>query len=289
MADRIFQLESGRDLSLSAAGDPVARRLVFICLPMGLAGGFDPDPIVTDRSGVHIVYVDRPGYASSGGLSGDEESRVETFADDLAEYIRRSERMADEVSRVDFGTVGVVGWGFGAQVALSLAARHSDLVDRVAAVGAPAPHRSSLRSPDDFALEARKAEKTVSATEDVLDAQSWQRLDALGIEDDDPALVLAGLVSRLERGIADGARQGAAGVAGDIVAASDHSWAGELGSVGARVRFFVGEGDPVANGDDAAWFAKRIAGSETVTVPGAGRLVVASAWADVLEFVSETD
>jgi pimeloyl-ACP methyl ester carboxylesterase len=289
VADRIFQLESGRGVSLSAAGDPVARRLVFVCLPMGLAGGFDPDPIVTDRAGVHIVYVDRPGYASSDALEGDEEPRVETFADDLAEYIRRSERMADEVSRVDFGAVGVVGWGFGGQVALSLAARHPDLVDRVAVVSTPAPHRSPLRSPDDFALEARKPGKTVASTSEKLDAQSWQRLDALGIAEDDPALDLPGLVSRLERGIADGARQGAAGVAGDIVAASDHSWASELGSVDASVRFFVGGADPLTDSDDAAWLAKRVPGSEVVTVDGAGRLVAATSWADVLEFVATTD
>ncbi|RKR74868.1 hypothetical protein [Frondihabitans australicus] len=47
MADRILALSSGRGLGFSASGDALARRLVVFCLPTGMAGAFDPDPLIT--------------------------------------------------------------------------------------------------------------------------------------------------------------------------------------------------------------------------------------------------
>lgn len=286
MADRLFRLNSGRSVSLSLAGDPLAPRLVFLCLPMGLAGAFDPDPTVTATWGVHLITVDGPGYASSSPLSDDELPGVEIRADDVAEYFTHAEKTAEEVTRTDFGSIGVIGWGAGGHVALSLAARHPQLVDRVALVGSPAPKRSPLRRADDAYLETRKPRPTVAETADELAGHPWQRIDALGIGDDDPALALPGLVSRLERSMSEAATQGTVGVAADLVAGRSDSWASELSAITADTTLFYGADDTFADERDGKWFAKRIAGAEVVTLPGAGHLAIASEWKRILAHVA---
>ncbi|WKK72245.1 hypothetical protein Q0F99_04400 [Rathayibacter oskolensis] len=51
MANHRFELRSGRGIGVSAAGDPIADRLVVFCHPTPGAGGFDPDPLVTGPGG----------------------------------------------------------------------------------------------------------------------------------------------------------------------------------------------------------------------------------------------
>lgn len=289
MADRIFALESGRGISLSSSGDSLSRRMVFLFLPTGAAGSFDPDPIVTDSWGVRLMVIDRPGYASSAPLPDGETPGVEGPADDVAEYVRRSEASAEKVSKADFGSVGVVGWGTGAPFALAFAARHPDLVDLVAIAGAPAPRRSKLRTRGDGEVDTielgRRA--TVQSAAEALEGRPWNRVDALGIADDDSALSsIQGLTLRLDRTVQEASTQGSVGVATDLIALADDSWAAELSKVTEQTLIVRGELDPVTDADDAKWFARRLAGSEVVTVPDAGHLVIASAWERILAHVA---
>lgn len=294
MADRQFILESGRRLGLSAFGDPVARRLVVLCHPTPGAGGFDPDPLVTGPWGVHLLQLDRPGYGVSSELGEQDDVSVEGRADDLAEYITRSESTAKETQRVDFGAVGVVGWGTGGAFALSLAARHPDLVDRVTVVGTSAPRRRKPVDPDSYAAEfwdigrARTVDDAVQA----LDALSVDDLAALGIATDDPALTSgteieqAGLRTRIARMLEEASLHGNLGIATDLLALRDHGWADDLGRITASVQLVYGADDPVADVSDGHWFAKRIPDSRVIRVENAGRLAIAAEWGRILEHVA---
>lgn len=291
MADRLFTLDSGRGLGISASGDPVARRLVLVCHPTPGAGGFDPDPVVTGSWGVHLLSIDRPGYGVSEALPPFPSPTIEDRADDLAEYVRRSEDTAEKVNRVDFGAVGVVGWGTGGAVALSFAARNPDLVDRAAIVGTPAPRSSRLRKHNETALEARSlsGNADVAATIESLSSGAWSRPDALGIHGDDPALQKAGVDLRLQHMLDEAVLHGPAGIATDLVALQDHSWAAAsaLGEITASVKLVYGDDDPVASADvDGHWFGSRVPDSSVVRVAGAGRLAIVSAWSQILSHVA---
>jgi pimeloyl-ACP methyl ester carboxylesterase len=93
------------------------------------AGTFDPGPAETAARTVDLIAVDRPGYGGSEALDAGEWLSVDRGADDVAEVLR--ERGTNRVS--------VAGWSAGGRIALALAARHPDLVDRVAVIATPAP------------------------------------------------------------------------------------------------------------------------------------------------------
>ncbi|NQX37180.1 alpha/beta fold hydrolase [Herbiconiux sp. VKM Ac-2851] len=251
---------------MSAAGDPLARRLVLLCHPTPGAGQFDPDPVVTSRWGAHLLMLDRPGYGSTPPHSDDEPHTIQHRADDLAEFLQQSEKTARSAGGTTFGPVGVVGWGTGGMVALSLAARYPDLVDRVATVNTAAPNGFTF----------------VPGTE-ALPPYSWS---SLFISDDDPALAMRGLGNRLDRMLSEAGLQGSAGLDSDREMLADHHWARELGRITADVRLIYGDDETNALIDDGHWYRRRIRRSRTVRVPGQGALTIAAHWARILDHVA---
>jgi pimeloyl-ACP methyl ester carboxylesterase len=108
-------------------GGDGARTVVF-CHPAPGSGAFDPDPAATAERGVTLIGVDRPGYGGSTPVH-DSWATVASAADDIA----------DVLDSLGVGPVGLAGWSAGGRVALALAARRPELVDRVAVVATPAP------------------------------------------------------------------------------------------------------------------------------------------------------
>ncbi|RKR73294.1 alpha/beta fold hydrolase [Frondihabitans australicus] len=289
MADRIFALSSGRGVAFSASGDALARRLVVFCLPTGMAGAFDPDPLITDTWGVRLITLDRPGYGSSAVLPLGEAPSIDGRTDDVAEYIQTAETVADEVSKADFGKIGVIGWGAGAEFAAALAARHPELVDRLALVAPRAPHhagRDERHSGLVEALRARPGHSVEAVATEIADT-GWADLSSVGIADDDPAYdTNAGLRHRLERSVAEAATQGSLGVAGDLIAFRDSSWHSGVGDVTADTLIVTGATDDSVDEKQARWYGSRIAGAEMVSVPEAGHLVIATEWDRILRHVA---
>lgn len=285
MANHRVVLDSGRGLGISAAGDPVSRRLVVFCHPTPGAGGFDPKPTVTSASGAHLLSLDRPGYGASDPLPEADQPRVQQRADDLAEILQKSEASAGRAG-TDFGSVGVVGWSSGGAVALSLAARHPHLVDRLAIVGTAAPS-SAARAYDSQALDLMIAG---IADRDDLAIQITGRdpfsLRSLGVAEHDPAFAIPGLDRRVERMLTDAAAQGTIGIATDLIAARDTSWVRQLRHVTADTILVYGTADPVAGRADGQWFQRHVPGARLAMVQNAGHLAVASVWERIMDHVA---
>jgi pimeloyl-ACP methyl ester carboxylesterase len=275
VANNMVTLRSGRSLGLSATGDPIARRLVLFCHPTPGAGLFDPDPVITSKWGVHVVMLDRPGYGPTP-LEGDEGAdargrggeppTIQHRADDLAEYLQSAADAARGAGGVAFGSVGVVGWGTGGMVALSLAGRHPELVDRVATVNTAAPHGLTF----DPAVQA---------------LAPFSR-ESLFILPDDPALERPGLGNRIDRMLIEAGRHGSDGVESDRRMLADHGWTRDLGRIRAHVKLIHGDDDPNSDIEDGRWYRRRIRRADTVRVPDEGALAIATRWRRILNHVA---
>src|SRR5687767_15678689 len=146
-----FVLESGRRVAVhrtttGAAWVPARgrsrgaeERVVVLCHSAPGAGIFDPDPAETRARNVRLLSVDRPGYGGSHPVAAGAWATVASAADDLAVVLDglHGER------------AGVVGWSAGGRVALALAARRPDLVDRVVVMATPAPNEAVKWIPDE--------------------------------------------------------------------------------------------------------------------------------------------
>lgn len=264
MAHHMTTLPSGAAVGFSAAGDPLSQRLVLFCLPTPGAGIFDPDPIVTNTWGVHLVSLDRPGYGSTPAGTG--VSLIQDRADDLAAFLGASRDAARSSGATVFGPAGVVGWGTGGMVALSLAARHPELIDRVAAFQTAAPQG--------FAFDPS------------LQALPPFGMPALGIPSDDPLLERPGLRNRLERMLESAGEQGDAGTSWDRKALADHSWTSELGGVEADVRLIYADDMGDVDRNDGAWYRRRIPSARIVRVSSGGALALVTEWDRILAHVA---
>ncbi len=265
MAHHLTTLPSGDTVGFSAAGDPMAERLVLFCLPTPGAGLFDPDPIVTNTWGVHLVSIDRPGYGSTPlGLHGGVT--IQDRADDLAAFLTASRESAQSSGATVFGPVGIVGWGTGGMVALSMAARHPHLVDRVATFQTAAPHGFTF----DPSMQARPP----------------FGLPALGIPSDDALLERPGLRNRLQRMLDDAAEQGDHGTEQDRAALADKSWSRELGAIRAEVRLIYADDMTYVDRNDGHWYRNRIPSARVVGVSSGGALALVTEWDRILAHVA---
>ncbi|HEX4443632.1 MAG TPA: alpha/beta fold hydrolase [Galbitalea sp.] len=290
MAHHYFELESGRKLGISALGEPTATRLVVLCLPTPGAGPFDPDPEATIASGVRVIEIDRPGYGGSDPLPNGTEPTVEGFADDIAEYLQRVERVADEITGIQFGTVGIVGWSFGGAIATSFAARHPQLTDCVVIIGSPDPHtlRKGQRYSAISELRKHGIEKSFNSLRASIRDDGPPSLFSLGVDGADPALAPLGVRGRLERMLENAWMQDGHGIAADRLAVRTDKWADVVGRLDVPALLLYGCQDAVASESDAKWYAKRFHDPVIMSVPDEGHLVLLTHWHQVLEFVTKS-
>jgi pimeloyl-ACP methyl ester carboxylesterase len=277
-------LRSGRHVALRRLAEGGSGRTVVFCHPAPGAGTFDPDPEQTVLRDVTLLAVDRPGYGESDPVAPDEWATVDKAADDLAEVLTAVDAFAG-------GPVGVVGWSAGGRVALALAARRPDLVERVVVFGTPAPERDVpwLPSPVGDWLEALHDQPPAAvhaglgelfAAVAAYEPGSLRPLDLLGGVDLDSASLNAvpGSRQRLQEMLAGAFAQGTAGLAADVAGYGLRSWGFEPAAVHAKTLLLYGSRDPYAANRHATWWQRRLGQARMEMAPGAGPLALVRFW-----------
>lgn len=287
-------LESGRGIAVYCLAAPAyadviaGERIVVLCHGAPGAGAFDPSPAHTRARGVTLLSVDRPGYGGSDPIDEGRWATVASAADDLAAVL----------DRLGASRVGVVGWSAGGRVALALAARHPDLVDRVAVVATPAPDAEvpwvspaqraaldRLRTREPGSVHAALADQLGSLVPG--DPSSPEALWLLGAGQADEALLRAdGAAGRLGEMLRAAFAQDARGLAADIAGFCLHPWGFEPSAVLARTLLLYGSRDPVAGPGHGRWWEARLPYAQLEVASGAGHLLIVSAWSRILSHVA---
>jgi pimeloyl-ACP methyl ester carboxylesterase len=248
------------------------------------AGIFDPDPQETRARNVRLVSVDRPGYGGSQPVSAGAWSTVASAADDLAAVL----------DSLYLERVGVVGWSAGGRVALALAARRPDLVERLAVIATPAPdsevpwiadeQRNDLERLGALSPEEAHAELRASLASLVPeDPHSPESLWLLGAGPaDEGALGANGVRARLGEMLQAAFVQGTGGLAADIAGYCLQPWGFEPQSVEAETLLLYGARDALAGPRHGRWWKSQLPDARLEVVPGAGHLLVVPAWARAL-------
>ena len=284
----LFTLNSGRQVAVHRLAEGEEGRTVVFCHAAPGAGNFDPDPDETAARRVTLIAVDRPGYGASDPVAANKWATVALAADDLAEVLQE----------MQLGPVGVAGWSAGGRVALALAARRPDLVDRVVVLSTPAPdefvpwipaeEKQWLDAMRDLPPDEVHGQLAVQLEQMLLqDSSLIARLSLLGKSPaDEEALAMPGAADRLAEMLDAAFAQGAIGLATDIAGYTLRPWEFEPAQVQAKTLCLYGAADPIAGSRHGTWWQKNLPDARLEMVPDAGHLVVIPLWKRVLSHLA---
>jgi pimeloyl-ACP methyl ester carboxylesterase len=255
-------LIDGRRVAVHTMADGPGKTVVW-CHGAPGAGNFDPDPEATRAHGITLIGVDRPGYAGSDPVPPGQWCTVGLAADDLAAVLRR---------RGD-GPVGVAGWSSGGRVAMALAARHPDLVDRVAVVATPAP--------DEFVpwlgpeLRGQLDQMRLMAPENAY--------EKLSVPPDGPAVMrLLEADEDLSPMFEAAYAQGPAGMLADTAGVLLQPWGFEPRDVRAATLLVYGAADRLVEPRHGKWWERQLPDARYEEVRDAGHLVIGPMWGRIV-------
>ena len=282
------ELVAGRRVAVHRVVDGQGQRAVVLCHAAPGSGGFDPEPEATRARAVSLLGGDRPGYGGSDPVGAAQWATVASAADDLAEVLVRR----------GSGRVGVVGWSAGGRVALALAARRPDLVDRVVVVATPAPHEEvpwipeeqnqmleALRGQPPALVHAQLAEGLAAMVP--ADPAAPEALALLGASPaDEAATGDPGARRRLAAMLEAAFAQGAIGMVADIAGYCLQPWGFEPSDVEAKTLLLYGSRDPVAGPPHGRWWQRRLPDARLEVAPGAGHLLVIPRWRRALSHLA---
>jgi pimeloyl-ACP methyl ester carboxylesterase len=294
-----FVFESGRRVAVhrtttDAAWYPAegrseggGERVVVLCHSAPGAGIFDPDPAETRARNVRLLSVDRPGYGGSSPVAPGTWATVASAADDLASIL----------DSLCVARAGVVGWSAGGRVALALAARRPDLVDRLVVIATPAPDDEVpwMDQEQRDALERLRAlapDQAHTALSDRLgsvvpeDPHSPEALWLLGAGLADASALEPGVRRRLGEMLEAAFVQGARGLAADIAGYCLQPWGFGSDAVHAKTLLLYGSRDPLAGPQHGRWWQSRLRDAQLEVAPEAGHLLVIPMWSRVLSHVA---
>jgi pimeloyl-ACP methyl ester carboxylesterase len=286
-SSEMIMWRTGRRVAVHRVADGSGGRTVVLCHPAPGSGDFDPDPEATAARGVTLLGVDRPGYGDSGPVPPGQWASVDGAADDLAEVL----------DTLGAGRVGVAGWSAGGRVALALAARRPDLVDRVAVIATPAPDEQVPWIPPDYKAGLEKLRGLPpEQVHEILGEQLAGLLAAGDPESalamisaggpDEPVLGLPGVRHRLGAMLAASLRQGPTGLASDIAGYSLRPWGFDPGQVKAKTLLVYGARDPATGPRHGKWYQQHLPQARYEQAPDAGHLVVIPLWPRVLSHLA---
>jgi pimeloyl-ACP methyl ester carboxylesterase len=260
-------------------------RTVVFCHAAPGAGNFDPDPEATLARGVTLLSVDRPGYGGSDPAKARDWATVGDAADDLAEVL----------DKLGVESAGVAGWSAGGRVALALAARRPDLVDRLVVFGTPAPDEEVpwIPPPQREALDALRG-RSPKAARDALTAQlaglvpndPADAFPLIGVtEADESALARPYARQQLTAMLSQAFAQGATGMVTDIAGYCLQPWGFELADVRAKTLLLYGAKDAIGP-RHGKWYKERLPDARYEQLPNAGHLAVMLIWKRALSHLA---
>jgi pimeloyl-ACP methyl ester carboxylesterase len=263
---------------------PAEAPVVLLCHAAPGSGSFDPDPEITAATGVRLLSLDRPGYGGSEPVK-DGFATIGLAADDAAAVL------ADVLP--ENRTAGVAGWSAGGRVALALAARHPDLVGRVAVIATPAPdeevpwYGDENRAMIDVLRGLPPAEAVMQLTavfEGMLAGAGDEVLLGLaGVDAADADVLTAPVRERLRAMLVAATAQGATGMVTDLAGYTLADWGFTPGKVAADLLLAYGTDDERVPPVHGEWYRGQLPSAELELWPGAGHLVVVPAWRRVLD------
>jgi pimeloyl-ACP methyl ester carboxylesterase len=280
--------DDGRRLAVHRLTHGDGERVLVLCHIAPGSGTFDPEPQQTRARRVTLLAPDRPGYGQSDPMPKGEWASVRSAADDLAAMLDR------KVDR----PVGVAGWSAGGRVALALAARRPDLVDRVVVLGTPAPNDQvpwippeqqtaleSLRGrPPD---EVRAVLSKQLAQLNPQNASAADMLSLVGASDADSTVLAApGARARLLDMLQAAFAQGTVGLASDMAGYCLQPWGFEPEDVQAKTLLLYGSRDPIAPPPHGRWWQKQLPNARLEVVPDGGHLLIVPMWQRVLSHLA---
>ncbi|MDT0347994.1 alpha/beta hydrolase [Pseudonocardia charpentierae] len=267
-------------------GAPADAPVVLMCHAAPGSGSFDPDPEVTAAAGIRLIEVDRPGYGGSDPVK-DGFATIGLAADDAAAVL------ADVLP--PGGRAGVAGWSAGGRVALALAARHPELVGRVAVIAAPAPdeevpwYGDENRAMVDALRGLPPADAVARLTavfEGMLaDAGGGALLGLAGVADADADVLTAPVRERLRAMLDAATAQGVTGMVADLAGYTLADWGFTSSQVAADVLLAYGADDALVPPAHGEWYRDRLPSAQLEIRAGVGHLVVVPVWSRVLAYL----
>ena len=267
-------------------GAPADAPVVLMCHAAPGSGSFDPDPEVTAAAGIRLIEVDRPGYGGSDPVKDDFAS-IGLAADDAAAVL------ADVLP--PGGRAGVAGWSAGGRVALALAARHPELVGRVAVIAAPAPdeevpwYGDENRAMVDALRGLPPADAVAQLTavfEGMLAGAGDDALLGLaGVADADADVLTAPVRERLRAMLDAATAQGVTGMVADLAGYTLADWGFTPSQVAADVLLAYGADDALVPPAHGEWYRDRLPSAQLEVRAGVGHLVVVPVWSRVLAYL----
>jgi pimeloyl-ACP methyl ester carboxylesterase len=276
--DRIVDGPNGRRIGVAEFGSADGPALLLLHRSPG-SRLLDPDPAATAAAGVRLVCVDRPGYGATDPVAGPARAAA---ADDLEAV----------VEGLDLTDVAVVGWSGGGQFAVEAAARPGVRARSLTLVATPAPYFELPwpLPPEIVELCDAVPDDPAGGLEAIRAAMGWfaGAPEAAALGDPSPADAAA----REEPGVSDAlvamtresARQGAEGIAFDMVAGSLRDPL-PFDGVTAPVDLHHGDADLNVGIEHLDWWAERLRDARRHVVRGTGHLLPISHWRQVLEAI----
>jgi pimeloyl-ACP methyl ester carboxylesterase len=281
-APQSLRLPDGRRVAIHRLAEGSGRTIV-LCHAAPGAGTFDPDPAATARRDVTLLAIDRPGYGGSDPVGGDTFATVDGAARDIVAVL--DDRGIERVS--------VAGWSAGGRIALALAARYPDRVDRIAVAATPAPNEAVPWVPAEQqagldALRDQPAAAVHAALGGMLEAiiptdpSSDAALELIGgRHGNGEILEQADVRERLATMFAAAFAQGATGMVQDIAGYGIRPWGFEPREVTAKTLLVYGSADAIGS-HHGRWWQRHLPDARLEMTPGVGHLVVVTRWSRIL-------
>jgi pimeloyl-ACP methyl ester carboxylesterase len=273
--DHVVDGPGGRRVGVAEFGSAGGPAVVLLHRSPG-SRLLDPDPAATAAAGVRLVCVDRPGYGASDPVAAPTRAAA---ADDLEAV----------VGALGLDEVALVGWSGGGQFAVGAAARPGVRARSLALLAAPAPyHEVPWRLPPEL-IELCDAvpDDPAAGLEAIRAAVAWfaDAPEAAALGDPSPADAAArelpGVADALVAMTVEAARQGAEGMAFDIVAGSLRQ-PFPFEDVDVPVDLFGGDADLNVGLEHVDWWAERLPGARRHVLADTGHLLALTHWAEIL-------